>query len=220
MALPKLLPQAGPALAFAVSFLLVGGFLPLALVAHAPFELSGPTADPLGAAAPQAPTTYVVNFTESGLPSGTLWSVDLGGTTENTTSFDLTFHEKNESYSYEAYSANGAPSPWLYGNLTVDGSSVLVPLHWGGPPAATASNNAAGLFSTGAFLVGFVLVVVIASLVVALTLGASRRTRGPLVDEALRPEDPPLHASPRVEAASHPPPGPQDPDQDPLGHML
>jgi len=42
---------------------------------------------------PVTPTLYTITFKESGLPSGTSWSVTLNRVTETSTTNTITFHE-------------------------------------------------------------------------------------------------------------------------------
>ncbi|MCI4368737.1 MAG: hypothetical protein L3K09_04160 [Thermoplasmata archaeon] len=71
--------------------------------------------------------SYTASFIESGLPGGTSWSVDLGGSVVGSTSATVSFGEPNGSYGYligsvSGYSVNGSSS----GNLTVNGANVSV----------------------------------------------------------------------------------------------
>jgi len=56
---------------------------------------------------PQAIKKYSVTFTESGLPSGTSWSVTLNGNTESSTTNTISFSEPNGTYSYVVASVTG-----------------------------------------------------------------------------------------------------------------
>ncbi|HEV2165906.1 MAG TPA: alkaline phosphatase family protein, partial [Thermoplasmata archaeon] len=70
------------------------------------------------------PVDYPATFSESGLPSGASWSVDLGGSTLNSTSSTIGFSEPNGSYSYTVGGGTGyTPSP-SSGSLAVDGRSA------------------------------------------------------------------------------------------------
>ena len=67
---------------------------------------------------------YTVTFTESGLPSGTSWSVTLAGSTQSSTTTTVTFSEKNGTYAYSIGAVTGyAPSP-LSGSVTVAGAAA------------------------------------------------------------------------------------------------
>ncbi len=67
---------------------------------------------------------YNVTFTESGLPSGTSWSVILNGLTEQSTTNTITFTEPNGTYAYEIMTVSGhIPSP-LSGNVKVNGFNI------------------------------------------------------------------------------------------------
>ena len=69
------------------------------------------------------PAKYTVTFTESGLPSGTSWSVTLGGTTNSGTG-SISFSEPNGTYSYSVGAVSGYTSSPSSGSLTVNGAAV------------------------------------------------------------------------------------------------
>jgi len=70
--------------------------------------------------------TYLVTFAESGLPTGTGWSVTLAGTPVNTTLTTIRFAESNGTYPYSI----GQPSAYYAnvssGIVTVAGSAIVV----------------------------------------------------------------------------------------------
>ena len=71
---------------------------------------------------------YTVSFSESGLPAGTEWYVNLSnGVTYTSTSGTISIQEPNGSYSYSVASSNKTfrPSP-ASGSFTVNGGSVSV----------------------------------------------------------------------------------------------
>ncbi|HTT16401.1 MAG TPA: YncE family protein [Thermoplasmata archaeon] len=78
-------------------------------------EASG-TASFLASGGPGWPVT----FTESSLPSGTPWSVSLGGSTNATTASSLTFLVPNGTYAYTAGALDASASP-PFGNVSVSG---------------------------------------------------------------------------------------------------
>jgi hypothetical protein len=68
--------------------------------------------------------TYGITIDESGLPSGTSWSITLNGTSTSSAATSLSFNESNGSYKYSiAGPANYIASP-SSGTLTVSGSPV------------------------------------------------------------------------------------------------
>jgi hypothetical protein len=72
--------------------------------------------------------TYTITFTENGLPSGTLWYVNLSnGKSYSGTGTAITFNETNGTYSYTIATVNKnyAPSQ-SSGTLTVNGSNVNI----------------------------------------------------------------------------------------------
>lgn len=72
---------------------------------------------------------YTVTFSESGVPSGTTWSVTLGGSSKSSTSSSISFSEQDGSYSFSIpdvyYSSTETyyPSP-SSGTVTVNGGNV------------------------------------------------------------------------------------------------
>jgi hypothetical protein len=73
--------------------------------------------------------TYTLTFTESGLPTGTNWSITIGADTENSTTPSIAFTEPNGSYSYRVdYVAGYVPnSPTGSKTVTGGDASVSVP---------------------------------------------------------------------------------------------
>ena len=63
---------------------------------------------------------YAVNFTESGLPSGTSWNVTLSGNTVSSSSNSITFSEYDGTYSYSIGKMNGYTISPLGGSVTVN----------------------------------------------------------------------------------------------------
>ncbi len=69
--------------------------------------------------------TYKATFTETGLPSGTTWYVNLtNGNSYNTTSSTIAFNETNGTYKYTVSTDNTAYSPSYKSTFTVNGAPV------------------------------------------------------------------------------------------------
>ncbi len=78
---------------------------------------------------------FSVMFSESGLPSGTSWSVTLNGATETSTSSTITFNEPNGTYSYTVSTPISGGSGVRYvtvssGSVTVNGNNAAVPVSY------------------------------------------------------------------------------------------
>ena len=73
-----------------------------------------------------AKQSYSLTFTESGLPSGTSWSLQLNGNTISTTSSSMTFTEPDGSYSYSIGSISGYVVSPSSGTATINGGSSTV----------------------------------------------------------------------------------------------
>ncbi len=87
-------------------------------------------------------TTYLVNFTESGLPSGTSWSVILNGQSQSSSLKAIFFSEPNGSYAYTVGGVSGYSASPSSGNVVVNGSVVRVAISFslasGGPLTITS----------------------------------------------------------------------------------
>ncbi|MFP3255905.1 MAG: GGIII-like transmembrane region-containing protein, partial [Thermoplasmata archaeon] len=72
--------------------------------------------------------TYSITFTENGLPSGTTWSVTLGGITKTSNTTTIIFNEPNGTYNYSlSYPTgfvikNGADKKIIY----IEGNNVTL----------------------------------------------------------------------------------------------
>ena len=83
-------------------------------------------------------TTYPISFAESGLPSGTTWSVTLAGSTQSATG-SIAFTEPNGTYSYTVGSISGYVATPSSGTVAVSGSAVTVTIAFTAAPAQTYS---------------------------------------------------------------------------------
>ena len=86
---------------------------------------------------------YTVTFTESGLPSGTSWSVTLGGTASSSTSTAISFSEPNGSYSFTVGTVSGYTSSPSSGSTTVKGSSTSTAITF----SKSSSSSPNGVFA-------------------------------------------------------------------------
>lgn len=70
--------------------------------------------------------TYTVTFTETGLPSGTNWSVSLGlvPTTRTSTTSTITLPEPNGTYDFTVWAVAGYTTSPSSGSVTVNGAAV------------------------------------------------------------------------------------------------
>ncbi len=69
---------------------------------------------------------YSVVFTESGLPTGTTWSVTLNGQVQSSTTPTMTFTEPNGVYSYSVGNVSGYFLPSSTGSVTVNNANVTL----------------------------------------------------------------------------------------------
>ena len=67
---------------------------------------------------------YTVSFSETGLPSGTSWSVTFNGTTLSSTTNTITFTAASGTYSYSIGSLSGYTVSPSSGSTTVNGKNV------------------------------------------------------------------------------------------------
>jgi YVTN family beta-propeller protein len=78
-----------------------------------------------------------VTFTETGLPSGTNWSVTLNGSTASSTSSVIALTELNGTYPYLVGPVPGYAAVPSSGNVTVSGGSVNQPITFTRTPPPT-----------------------------------------------------------------------------------
>jgi hypothetical protein len=90
--------------------------------------------------------TYLLTFTESGLPNGSRWSVTLGGASSSSTNSTIVFGESNGSYGFSVGSPAGYTSSPANGSLEVSGSPVDTPVRMEAlPPTYPVTFTAMGL---------------------------------------------------------------------------
>ena len=79
---------------------------------------------------------YNIVFAESGLPSGSSWSVNVSGTKQSSSTTSITFIEPNGSYSYTVASPIGISYGIRYldfqstGSITINGAAVSIPVSY------------------------------------------------------------------------------------------
>lgn len=135
--------------------------------------------------------SYSLTFTETGLPTGLIWSVNV--TSEGPGSWfgnalagtPITFEVANGTYTYQISVPDGYSATNSSGATTVDGAGVAAPA----VSVTAASSSSSTPFPWTWVIVGIVVAVVIVGLAIALT----------------RPRPP------RETAASRPPPAPPSP---------
>jgi outer membrane protein assembly factor BamB len=76
------------------------------------------------------PQQYAVTFTESGLPSGTSWSVTLNGSENSSTSVTIGFVLPNGTFSFTIAPIAGYTTPTYSGSVTVQGQAVGESIPW------------------------------------------------------------------------------------------
>ncbi|MGA8511265.1 MAG: hypothetical protein WB778_00850 [Thermoplasmata archaeon] len=121
--------------------------------------VSGFTANPAsgslivnGAAVPQpivftavTPPSYNVTFTESGLPSGSSWSVTLADSMLSSIATSIIFSEQNGSYAFTVGAITGYTASPAAGNLAVNGGPVAQAIVFRPPPAFALTFTESGL---------------------------------------------------------------------------
>ncbi len=116
------------------------------------------------------PPTYTVTFTETGLATGTMWTVVFNGTPESSTTSTITITGQGDgSYPYTVDTVSGynAPSP-ASGTAKVSGASVNYPISFSKPSSSTSSSTS--LPSWAWIVIAVVVVLVIVGVVVAVMM--------------------------------------------------
>lgn len=88
---------------------------------------------------PLPPGTYAIVFTESGLPAGSNWSVNLSGTIEVSSSDQIVFDEHNGTYPYLVGSVAGFLASPSSGSVPVEGTTNSITIHFKPVPTAMYS---------------------------------------------------------------------------------
>jgi YVTN family beta-propeller protein len=119
---------------------------------HLPFPSRGYVASWTGAGGNSlvnvtflASNQYLVTFNETGLASGTNWSVTLGGSTRSSTTASITFVETNGSYSYSVPNVAGWQTSQRSGTVVVSGGPVGVTIPWTAAPTYAVTFTETGL---------------------------------------------------------------------------
>jgi thermopsin len=73
---------------------------------------------------------YAITFTESGLPTGTPWSVMINGYTQTATGSAMTFYEPNGTYAFVVSPISGYTANPALGAVIVDGAAQSVAVSW------------------------------------------------------------------------------------------
>ncbi len=117
--------------------------------------------------------TYGVTFEETGLPSGTTWTVTVGGVGESASATSLVFDETNGSYSFAVGAVPGYAGSNQTGNVSVRGVGVVERVSF---RSTATSSSAHGLppIEGYALVVGGVAVVAAGAIVVLLARHRAR----------------------------------------------
>ena len=130
------------------------------------------------------PGTYLVTFTETGLPTGTSWTVTLGGTLMSSSSTAILFYKGNDTYPFTVGSVSGYSSSPSSGSVVVKGGPVSEEITFTAstspPPSTPGTSSSSFLGLPGSD--GYVLLGLIAGLfVILIVLFAARRHKEPVV---------------------------------------
>ncbi len=127
--------------------------------------------------------TYTVIFTESGLPSGTLWSVTLNGTMKSSNTNTITFTEPYGTYSFSVTLPSGYKTTSSSGEVKTTQSSTNVDINVS-PVSKTTTPPA----TTNYLLIGVIVaIVVIIALVGAVIAMRRSRNKGRKPDKLQEP---------------------------------
>ena len=121
-------------------------------------------------------SSYRVTFMEVGLPSGTNWSLALNGISQSSTGTTIAFMVPNGTYPFGVGSTSGYAVTPSAGNVTVRGAPASQPLTFSPSEGGGSSTEFLGFAgTTGYYLLGGIVTVVLVGVTVALILRARRR---------------------------------------------
>ena len=120
--------------------------------------------------------TYVVTFIETGLPSGTSWSVTFNGTTLSSTTNTISFTAANGTYSYSIGSISDYKVSPSSGSITVNGKNVSQSITFtsSSPPPPSKLSSPSGISSTELYII---IGVVISAAVIGMVSAEMRRRK-------------------------------------------
>ncbi len=127
------------------------------------------------------PGTYLVTFTETGLPTGTSWTVTLEGTPGSSTTDTILFSETNNTYSFTVGAVSGYSAAPSSGSVVVNGGPVSKEITFTASSTAPSSSSTSSGFLGLPGSYGYGLLGGLAVLVVLILLLAARRHKLPLV---------------------------------------
>ncbi len=93
--------------------------------------------------------TFGVSFTETGLPSGSDWTLDVAGSSNAVASTSYSTSLTNGSYSYAVTAPSGYVASPAGGHFTVSGSSVTVSIVFSKAPSTAATQGLSGTTEYG-----------------------------------------------------------------------
>jgi DNA-binding beta-propeller fold protein YncE len=125
------------------------------------------------------PGTYLVSFVETGLPTGTSWSITLAGTPLTQSSATISSAEADGTYDYTVGTVEGYTSNVTSGSVVVSGSDQIVYIGFSAASSSPhGSSSPGGLTDTDLALIGGL---ILASLILIFFFLVARPHRYPLV---------------------------------------
>ena len=122
------------------------------------------------------PGQYSVVFSETGLPTGTNWSVMVGSTTHTSTGSTISFAEVNGTYPYTIGAVAGYTANPASGSVKVIGTAASQSITFTSSTSSGKTNPTIGFLGFSGYD-GYFLLIVIAALVVAVVVIALTRRR-------------------------------------------
>jgi Thermopsin len=179
----------------------VAGYAPGTAGANVMVAGMGSTVSVAFAAVP--PAKYTLTFTESGLPSGTVWSVTIGGVIHSSNTTTITFLEVNGTYPYTVGTVTGYTFSPSSGSVVVLGSTpAAVAVSFA--PSSGGSSPAGGLTNLDWLIIGIVIALIVVGLIVAL---ARRGGRAPPATTTTETTTETTTTAPAPWSEETPPPG-------------
>jgi YVTN family beta-propeller protein len=145
---------------------------------HAPGGVLAVQGGPLNESIAFAEMTYEVAFAETGLPTGSNWSIALNGSTRSSLLTNITFVEPNGSYSFSVTGPSCYLAKAFASSVEVNGSGVTVPIQFLPSPCGAPRTPGLSIFEESAILGGIAAVIAIGAAVVLVR--SRRKKRGPL----------------------------------------
>ncbi len=125
------------------------------------------------------PTTYQLTFTQSGLISGTNWSVTVNGQLQSSEGSSITFNEPNGTYTFTPTNVSGYTVVPTKLQVSIQGEGLNEIISF--TPTKSSGGGSSGSLTTFEWIILLVVILGIIALIIVV-LATRRRTEPPVAE--------------------------------------